>query len=94
MRNTVLALLFSAAVLGTASTASAQVIDETTGVGRPMLAADEARDIAAMNGVVAFRRIELDDGVWKIEGRDRSDRRVEMKIDPYSGEIAELERFD
>ena len=50
--------------------------------------------LAAFNGVVIIRRIEFDDGAWKIEGRDRSDRRVEMTIDPETGEVAQLERFD
>jgi hypothetical protein len=55
---------------------------------------DEARDIAAMNGVVAIREIELYDGMWKVRGRDISGHRVEMEIDPRSGEIAQLDRFD
>jgi hypothetical protein len=82
-----LLILTAAAPLGTARA-------QTVGVGPPMVTIDEARDIAAFNGVVIIRRIEFDEGVWKIEGRDRSDRRVEMRIDPESGEIAQLERFD
>jgi hypothetical protein len=81
-------LIMTAAVpLGTASA-------QTVGVGPPTVSVDEARDIAAFNGVVIIRRIEFDDGAWKIEGRDRSDRRVEMTIDPETGEVAQLERFD
>jgi hypothetical protein len=73
----------------------APAIAQTIGAGPPvMVTVDDARDIAAFNGVVLIRKIEFDDGLWKIEGRDRADRRVEMRIDPRSGEVAELERFD
>jgi hypothetical protein len=58
----------------------------------PAVSAAEAQDIAASNGVVALRKLELDDGKWKIEGRDVSGARVEMKIDPISGAIVKLER--
>lgn len=91
MRNKLfIIILVSAACI----VASPAVRAQTVGVGVPFVSVDEAREIAAFNGVIAIRRIELDEGVWKIEGRDRSDRRVEMKIDPHTGEIAELDRFD
>jgi hypothetical protein len=67
---------------------------QTVGVGTPLLSVDEARDIAVTNGVVFIRKIELDDGKWKVAGRDRAGRRVEMEIDPRTGEIAQLEKFD
>ena len=67
---------------------------QTVGAGEPMVSVGEARDIAVMNGVHYIRKIELDDGKWKVEGRDDAGRRVEMEIDPRSGEIAQLERFD
>ena len=69
---------------------------QTVGLGyaSPMVTMDEARDIAFVNGVVAIRKIEFDDGMWKIYGRDVSGRRVEMKVDPRSGQIAQLEKFD
>jgi hypothetical protein len=91
MRAMLAAAFIAVSALAAAGSAAAQ----TVGLGPPrMVSVDDARDIAAFNGVVIIRRIELDDGVWKIEGRDRDDRRVEMKIDPTTGEIAELERFD
>lgn len=91
MRNNLaIAMLLGAGVMLGSAAASAQ----TVGAGNPLVAVDEARDIAAFNGVVAIRKIEFDDGYWKIEGRDREDRRVEMKIDPRTGEIAQLEKFD
>ncbi len=71
---------------------------QTVGLGPPTisgpLSVDEARDVAVMNGVVAIRKIELYDGTWHVNGRDQAGRRVEMQIDPRSGEIAHLERFD
>ena len=67
---------------------------QTVGLGTPLITVDEARDIAVMNGVVSIRKIEFDEGLWKIYGRDVSGRRVEMKIDPRTGVIAQLERFD
>jgi len=79
-------------VVGLAAGTAAQA--QTVGVGEPVIAIDEARDIAAFNGVVAIHKIEFDEGYWKIEGVDRANRRVEMRIDPQTGEIAELERFD
>ncbi len=77
-----------------AAPAVAQSYDETTGAGSPQVSVSDARDIAAFNGVVSIRKIEFDDGLWKIQGRDRADRRVEMSIDPRTGEVAQLERFD
>jgi hypothetical protein len=67
---------------------------QTYGLGAPMVTVDEARDIAVMNGVIYIRKIEFDDGVWKVKGRDEAGRRVEMEIDPRTGDIAQLERFD
>jgi hypothetical protein len=89
MRSTLAATLVIAATALLDAPAGAQ----TTGVGTPMVDAVEARDIAAFNGVVLVDRIEFDEGVWKVEGRDRSDRRVEMRIDPATGEIEEMDRF-
>ncbi len=84
----------ASAAFALACLAAGPAVAQTVGAGSPMISVDEARDIAAFNGVVLIRKIEFDDGVWKVEGRDRADRRVEMRIDPRTGEIAELERFD
>jgi len=89
MRATLAAILLSAAATVATSPADAQ----TVGVGTPMIDVAEVRDIAAFNGVVMVDKVEFDDGVWKVEGRDRSDRRVEMRVDPVTGEIEEMERF-
>ena len=67
---------------------------QTVGVAPPGMSVDEARDIAGMNGIVAIRKIELYDGTWHVDGRDQSGMKVEMQIDPRTGAIAHLERFD
>ena len=67
---------------------------QTVGVGPPMVTVSDARDIAVSAGVLYIRKIELDDGKWKVQGRDQGGRRVEMEIDPRTGNIAQLERFD
>lgn len=80
--------------LAFACLAGPPALAQTVGVGTPFITVDDARDIALANGVIAIRKIEFDDGQWEVEGRDRADRRVEMKIDPRTGEVAQLERFD
>jgi hypothetical protein len=89
MRNWIAIAALVSTCLG-APGASAQ----TYGVGTPLITVGEVQDIAAMNGVVAVRKIEFYDGTWHVVGRDVSGRRVEMEIDPRTGAIAHLERFD
>ena len=67
---------------------------QTVGLGSATMPVDEVRDIAVMNGMIAIRKIELYDGTWHVDGRDQSGKRVEMQIDPRTGTIAHLERFD
>ena len=92
MRKTIVTAALLLSVLAVPSIASAQ----TVGVAPApdYVTVDEARDIAAMNGVVAITKLEVDDGYWKVKGRDTSGRRVEMEIDQRTGQIAQLERFD
>lgn len=89
MRNKIAILALTVACF-----AGTPAMAQTVGAGGPIISVDDARDIAAFNGVVLFRKIEFDDGQWQIEGRDRANRRVEMKIDPHTGEVAQLEQFD
>jgi len=88
MRTLIPATLF--ALLTLAAPAAAQNVIFVPGTG---VTAAVAQDIAVGNGVIAIRKIEFDDGAWKVEGRDREGRRVEMKIDPSTGEIIKLERY-
>ena len=106
MRTTVATTALLLAVVAAPASAPAQAADvappppqvfvpaPTVGVAPAMMPVDQARDIAVMNGVIDISRIELDDGMWKVKGHDNAGRRVEMEIDPLSGEIAQLERFD
>ena len=82
------AMLF--AMLALSPPAAAQNVIFVPGTG---VTAAVAQDIAVGNGVISIRKIEFDDGAWKVEGRDREGRRVEMKIDPSTGEIIRLERY-
>ena len=61
MRNRIAILALTVAcILGTPAMA------QTVGAGSPVIiSVDEARDIAAFNGVVLIRKIEFDDGHGK-----------------------------
>ena len=58
----------------------------------PYLSAGDAQAVAAENGVAEFYKIRLDEGVWKIEGRDLSGRYVYVRIDPRTGQLIRFER--
>jgi len=90
MRNRIALFAILLAALAAAPNAMAQ----TVGIAPAPLAPDQVQDIAAFNGVVAIRKIELFDGTWKVEGLDRAGRRVEMKVHPITGEIMKLDRYD
>jgi hypothetical protein len=74
------------AVLSLPSTASAQTVFV------PFLSAGDAQAIAVQNGVAEFYRVRLDEGVWKIEGRDLNGRYVYVRIDPRTGQIVRFDR--
>jgi len=90
MRTTLAAAALLTAFLVAPSSAPAQ----TVGVAPSEITVDEARDIAAMNGIVAVRKLERYDGAWHAEGRDDAGRHVEMTIDPRDGRVTWLDRFD
>ena len=90
MRNRIAVVTLLSACIAAPLGAMAQ----TVGVGPPTMPVDQVRDIAVMNGMIAIRKIELYDGTWHVAGRDQSGMRVEMQIDPRTGEVAHLERFD
>ncbi|HZO44386.1 MAG TPA: PepSY domain-containing protein [Xanthobacteraceae bacterium] len=52
----------------------------------------DAQAIAAQNGVAVIYRLRLDDGLWKIEGRDINGQQIFMRIDPRTGDIVRFER--
>lgn len=52
----------------------------------------DAQAIAAQNGVAIIYWLRLDEGVWKLEGRDVTGRFVRMRIDPRSGDVVDMYR--
>jgi hypothetical protein len=53
---------------------------------------DEARDIAAENGMAAIRDIKLFDGKWQIWGKDQTARNMKIEINARTGMIEWLDR--
>ena len=62
--------------------------------GAKRLTIEEVRAIAFAKGIATIKEIELDDGIWEVEGRDDSGHKIEMKVDARSGEIVKLRRND
>ena len=48
--------------------------------------------MAFAKGVVTIKEIELDDGVWEVEGRDASGHKIKIEVDARSGEIVKIKR--
>ena len=55
---------------------------------------DDVRAMAFDKGIVKIEEVELDDGMWEVEGYDANGREMEMKIDAATGNIIKLERDD
>jgi uncharacterized membrane protein YkoI len=55
---------------------------------------DDVRAMAFDKGIVKIDEVELDDGIWKVEGYDANGHEIEMKVDAASGNIVKLERDD
>ena len=53
---------------------------------------EDVRAMAFDKGIVRIEEIELDDGVWEVEGTDASGQEIEMKIEAGSGQIIKLKR--
>ena len=58
------------------------------------LTIDDVRNMALDRGVVTIKEIELDHGVWEVQGRDAGGHKIEMKVDALSGEIVKMRRND
>lgn len=56
------------------------------------LTVEDVRLMAFDKGIVTIKEIELDDGVWEVEGRDASGHKIEIKVDAESGEIVKIKR--
>ena len=53
---------------------------------------EDVRAMAFDKGIVKITEVELDDGIWEVEGTDASGNEIEMKVDAASGAIVKLER--
>jgi uncharacterized membrane protein YkoI len=53
---------------------------------------EEVRGMAFDKGIVKIDEVELDDGIWEVEGTDASGQEIEMKVEAGSGRIIKLER--
>jgi uncharacterized membrane protein YkoI len=65
----------------------------TPAVAEPV-SIEDVRALAFDKGIVKIEEVELDDGVWEVEGYDANGREIEMKVDGASGQIVKLERDD
>jgi hypothetical protein len=55
---------------------------------------EDVRAMAFDKGIVRIEEVELDDGVWEVEGTDASGHEIKMKIEAGSGQIIKLKRDD
>ena len=53
---------------------------------------EDVRLMAFDKGIVNIEEVELDDGIWEVEGEDASGHEIEMKVDARSGQIVKLKR--
>jgi uncharacterized membrane protein YkoI len=56
------------------------------------LTIEHVRAMAFDKGIVRIDEVELDDGVWEVEGIDAGGQEIEMKIEAGSGQIIKIER--
>jgi uncharacterized membrane protein YkoI len=72
--------------------AGRSLAQEPAPAAEPAISRGDARRIAIDNGLVRIEAIELEDGVWQIDGRDADDGEVELDIDATDGHVLRLER--
>ena len=53
---------------------------------------EDVRFMAFDKGIVTIKEVELDDGIWEVEGTDASGAKIKMKVEAGSGRIIKLER--
>lgn len=53
---------------------------------------EDVRAMAFEKGIAKIEEVELDDGVWEVEGYDQSGHEIEMKVEAATGAIIKLER--
>ena len=53
---------------------------------------EDVRLMAFDKGIVKIEEVELDDGIWEVEGKDASGHEIEMKVEAESGQIIKVKR--
>jgi hypothetical protein len=53
---------------------------------------EDVRAMAFDKGIVKLEEVELDDGVWEVEGYDAQGHEIEMDVDATTGQIIKLKR--
>lgn len=53
---------------------------------------DQARRIAQENGMMRIDEIELDDGIWEVDGRDSAGAKIEIDLRATDGFVVKMER--
>lgn len=87
-----LAILFLLTSLGATGLARADEDDCT--VPMAQWQPREAVQRVAEEQGVSVRRIKIDDGCYQINGRDASGREVEIKLNPHTLEVIDIEYDD
>ncbi|AKI03313.1 hypothetical protein IMCC20628_04647 (plasmid) [Hoeflea sp. IMCC20628] len=87
-----LAILFLFATLGATGLARADEDDCTVPMAQ-WQPREAVQRVAAEQGVTV-RRIKIDDGCYQINGRDASGRKVEIKVNPQTLEVIDIEYDD
>ncbi|MGJ8569608.1 MAG: PepSY domain-containing protein [Hoeflea sp.] len=87
-----LAILFVFASLGAPGLARADEDDCTVPMAH-WQPREAVQRVAAEQGVTV-RRIKIDDGCYQINGRDVSGRKVEIKVNPQTLEVIDIEYDD
>ncbi|MBC7282742.1 PepSY domain-containing protein [Hoeflea sp.] len=86
------AILFLFASLGATGLARADEDDCTVPMAQ-WQPREAVQRVAAQQGVTV-RRIKIDDGCYQINGRDASGREVEIKVNPQTLEVIDIEYDD
>jgi len=90
-RRSLLALAASSPVWLQGRAGQAQA-PETINPAQPPVSMDQARRIAAENGVVRVEEIKLDKDAWKVEGRDSTGAEIEIILRASDGVVLKMER--
>lgn len=90
MKKTLTALAIVALLPAGAALADDDECPASRGQWQPR---EAALQLAKENGWTV-RDVEIDDGCYEIEGRDREGRKIEVKLDPATLQVIEMELED